>query len=230
MLTAPNARLLARHRPVRPRPLHAHRLRRAHGAAGRLRLGLRRRHHRPRPGRRQRLFRRAVRSDLPAHHGRGDGVSRSSSWRWRWSRSSAPARRTSSSPSPSPSSRAAPAWCDRARWRSARRPIIDAARACGFSHTRIVLRHMVPNVMAPYLDHDDGRRRPGDPDRGVAVVSGPRRAGADAGLGPDAARRRAGVCRERALGGDLSRASPSPLPCSASTCSATPCATGSTPR
>jgi peptide/nickel transport system permease protein len=30
-------------------------------------------------------------------------------------------------------------------------PYIDAARACGFGHTRIVLRHMVPNVMAPYL-------------------------------------------------------------------------------
>jgi peptide/nickel transport system permease protein len=30
-------------------------------------------------------------------------------------------------------------------------PYIDAARACGFSHARIVMRHMVPNVMAPYL-------------------------------------------------------------------------------
>jgi peptide/nickel transport system permease protein len=30
-------------------------------------------------------------------------------------------------------------------------PYIDAARACGFGDTRIVLRHMVPNVMAPYL-------------------------------------------------------------------------------
>jgi peptide/nickel transport system permease protein len=30
-------------------------------------------------------------------------------------------------------------------------PYIDAARACGFGHTRIVMRHMVPNVMAPYL-------------------------------------------------------------------------------
>src|SRR5256714_2544057 len=30
-------------------------------------------------------------------------------------------------------------------------PYIDAARACGFGHARIVLRHMVPNVMAPYL-------------------------------------------------------------------------------
>jgi peptide/nickel transport system permease protein len=30
-------------------------------------------------------------------------------------------------------------------------PYVDAARACGFSHARIVLRHMVPNVMAPFL-------------------------------------------------------------------------------
>ena len=30
-------------------------------------------------------------------------------------------------------------------------PYIDAARACGFSHSRIILRHMVPNVMAPFL-------------------------------------------------------------------------------
>ena len=30
-------------------------------------------------------------------------------------------------------------------------PYVDAARACGFSHTRIILRHMIPNVMAPFL-------------------------------------------------------------------------------
>ncbi len=30
-------------------------------------------------------------------------------------------------------------------------PYIDAARACGFGHMRIIMRHMVPNVMAPYL-------------------------------------------------------------------------------
>jgi peptide/nickel transport system permease protein len=30
-------------------------------------------------------------------------------------------------------------------------PYIDAARAAGFGHARIVLRHMVPNVFAPYL-------------------------------------------------------------------------------
>lgn len=30
-------------------------------------------------------------------------------------------------------------------------PYVDAARALGFSDKRIILRHMVPNVMAPYL-------------------------------------------------------------------------------
>jgi len=30
-------------------------------------------------------------------------------------------------------------------------PYIDAARAAGFSHSRIIFRHIVPNVAAPYL-------------------------------------------------------------------------------
>jgi peptide/nickel transport system permease protein len=30
-------------------------------------------------------------------------------------------------------------------------PYVDAARASGYRHTRIILRHMLPNVMAPYL-------------------------------------------------------------------------------
>jgi peptide/nickel transport system permease protein len=30
-------------------------------------------------------------------------------------------------------------------------PYVDAARACGFGHLRIILRHMVPNVIPPYL-------------------------------------------------------------------------------
>ncbi len=30
-------------------------------------------------------------------------------------------------------------------------PYIDAARVAGYSHSRIVLRHIVPNVVAPYL-------------------------------------------------------------------------------
>ncbi|MEI2804447.1 MAG: ABC transporter permease [Albidovulum sp.] len=30
-------------------------------------------------------------------------------------------------------------------------PYIDAARAAGYSHSRIVLRHILPNIIAPYL-------------------------------------------------------------------------------
>ncbi|MDX2204223.1 MAG: ABC transporter permease [Hyphomicrobiaceae bacterium] len=30
-------------------------------------------------------------------------------------------------------------------------PFIDAARAAGFGHTRIILRHIVPNIVAPFL-------------------------------------------------------------------------------
>ncbi len=30
-------------------------------------------------------------------------------------------------------------------------PYVDAARALGYGHTRIILRHMVPNVMGPFL-------------------------------------------------------------------------------
>ena len=30
-------------------------------------------------------------------------------------------------------------------------PYIDAARAAGFGHARIILRHMLPNIMAPFL-------------------------------------------------------------------------------
>jgi peptide/nickel transport system permease protein len=30
-------------------------------------------------------------------------------------------------------------------------PYVDAARAAGYRHPRIILRHMLPNVMAPYL-------------------------------------------------------------------------------
>ncbi len=33
----------------------------------------------------------------------------------------------------------------------AQMPFIDAARAAGYSHARIVLRHILPNIVAPYL-------------------------------------------------------------------------------
>ena len=32
-----------------------------------------------------------------------------------------------------------------------RMPFVDAARSLGFGHWRIIMRHMLPNVMAPYL-------------------------------------------------------------------------------
>ena len=53
----------------------------------------------------------------------------------------------------------------------------------------------------PLPHHDHRLCRPGDPDRGVAVIPGARRAGAGAGLGADAPWRRPGVRRERAVGG-----------------------------
>ncbi len=84
-------------------------------------------------------------------------------------------------------------------------PYVDAARALGFSHTRIVLRHMVPNVIAPFLILL-GLRRPGDPGRGVALLPGPRRAGAGAGLGPDAAGRGGGIRHDARRGSRCFRA------------------------
>jgi len=62
-------------------------------------------------------------------------------------------------------------------------PYVDAARALGYSHSRIILNHMVPNVAAPFLNHADVVRRPGDPRRGVALLSRARRAGAVAAGG-----------------------------------------------
>ena len=84
-------------------------------------------------------------------------------------------------------------------------PYVDAARALGFGHARIVLRHMSPNVMAPYLIHADHVPRAGNPRRGDPLLPRARGAGADPGLGPHAPGRRPGVRGERALGADLPR-------------------------
>jgi len=80
-------------------------------------------------------------------------------------------------------------------------PYIDAARACGFGHSRIILRHMVAQCDGAIPDPPDpplsGRRsspRPRSP------IPRPRRAGAGAGLGPDAARRRRGICLDGGRG------------------------------
>ena len=82
-------------------------------------------------------------------------------------------------------------------------PYIDAARACGFSHTRIVLRHMVPNVMAPYLIMMTAAV-------GQAILIEASLSFLGLGVqepvpawGLMLQRRRAGICRERAVGRDL---------------------------
>ena len=65
---------LVRHRPVRPRCVLAHRLRRAHRAARRIRVVVRRRHLRARARGGERLFRRPGRFVLPARARRVHGV------------------------------------------------------------------------------------------------------------------------------------------------------------
>ena len=82
-------------------------------------------------------------------------------------------------------------------------PYVDAARALGFSHARIILRHMAPNVMAPFLIMLTAFCRSGDPARGVAFLSRSRRTGAERGMGADAPGRCGRVRRERALDRDL---------------------------
>src|SRR5437879_11206334 len=83
-------------------------------------------------------------------------------------------------------------------------PYVDAARAAGFSHRRIILRHMLPNVMA-VSDHAHRVPRAGNPPRGVALLSRPRGGGADARVGAHAARSRRPVRRVGAVDGDLPR-------------------------
>jgi ABC-type phosphate/phosphonate transport system permease subunit len=83
-------------------------------------------------------------------------------------------------------------------------PYIDAARALGFGHLRIILVHMAQRHGA-VPDHGDGLRRPGHSGGSVAVLSRPRRAGAGPGLGVDAAGGRRGVCHQRSLDRNLPR-------------------------
>ena len=82
-------------------------------------------------------------------------------------------------------------------------PYVDAARACGFGHARIILRHMVPNVMAPFLimlTAFVGQAILAEASLsylGLGVQE------PIAGLGPDAAGRRRGIRLDRAVDRDL---------------------------
>ena len=89
----------------------------------------------------------------------------------------------------------------RARERAggARDPYVDAARALGFGHARIVLCHMVPNVLAPFLillSAFVGQAILAEASLsylGLGVQE------PVAGLGPDAAGQRRGLRHDRAL-------------------------------
>jgi hypothetical protein len=83
-------------------------------------------------------------------------------------------------------------------------PYVDAARAAGFGHARIILRHMLPNVMAPYLIMLTAFLA-GHPARSLAVLPRARGAGAHRRVGAHAAGRGRPVRGVRALDGHLSR-------------------------
>ena len=52
-------------------------------------------------------------------------------------------------------------------------PYVDAAISLGFGHTRIILRHMLPNVTASYFDRLHGSRWRRHSGRGRALISRP---------------------------------------------------------
>ena len=108
-------------------------------------------------------------------------------------------------------------------------PYVDAARAAGLRRTRgSSCATCCPTSWRALPHHADGVPRAGDPGRVLAVVPGPGRAGADGGLGADAARGGGGVRRRRRPGWRSFPGWPSASRCSPSTCSATRCATRST--
>ena len=175
----------------------------------------------------QRLFRRPVRPDLPARDRRADGLpaDHPGAGRGRDLRHRRAERDHRHHHPADPALRAA--WCARARWRSARCPMSMRRARCGFSHARIILRHMVPNVMAPFLIMLTAFV-------GQAILA--EASLSYLGLGvqepvPAWGLMLQGGAEEYAddarRGSRSSRASPSCSPCSASTCSATRCATRS---
>ncbi len=71
------------------------------------------------------------------------------------------------------SGRSSRAPCAAPRWWSAARNTCMAARVIGLSPSRIMLTHILPNVLGPVLVIGHAHARPGDHDGGDAVV--PRR-------------------------------------------------------
>ena len=109
-------------------------------------------------------------------------------------------------------------------------PYVEAARAVGCPTWRILLNHVpAAGVAAHYrgLYHLPGC---GDSERVDHQLPRLRDSATTAELGRDAEPRGPPVHGAGAVAGDLARACPSPSWCTASTCSATRCATCSTPR
>ena len=101
---------------------------------------------------------------------------------------------------------------------------VVAARALGAATSRILWRHLLPNVASPGHRRGDARGRQRDRARGRAVVSRHRRARADARVGARSSS--TASSSSPATGGSCSfPASRSSSRCSPSTCSAMPCAT-----
>ena len=75
-------------------------------------------------------------------------------------------------------------------------PYVDAARAAGYSNTRIIFRHMVPNVVAPYLIMLTAFIAQAILLGSLAVLPRPGRCRADRRLGADAFRHAADFYRE----------------------------------
>ncbi len=69
-------------------------------------------------------------------------------------------------------------------------PYVDAARAAGYSHSRIIFRHMAPERGRALPDHAHRLHRAGDPGGSLAVVPRPWRDRADRRLGAHALRQR----------------------------------------
>jgi peptide/nickel transport system ATP-binding protein len=107
-------------------------------------------------------------------------------------------------------------------------PFVEAAKSIGMSDTRIALRHVLPNTLAPLIVLATAQLRLHHPHRGLAVVPRPRHSRALSVLGPHAVGIGGGICPHRAVAGDLPRRGDQPSRCSAPICSAMRFATSST--
>ena len=109
-------------------------------------------------------------------------------------------------------------------------PFVEAARAIGMSELRIAVVHVLPNTLAPLIVLATAQL-------GSTILTEASLSFLGLGvpeplpvLGPHAVGIGGGICPHRAVAGDLSRASPSALSCSAPICWAMRCATSLDPR